>query len=50
MDGNNTYETVVIPRVVTAQILQMAHGNLGHNGTHRTYTPLKRLLLERFKT
>ena len=31
IDGNNTYETVVIPRVVTAQILQMAHDNLGHN-------------------
>ena len=43
VDGNNTYETVIIPRVVTAQILQMAHDNLGHNGTHRTYTLLKRL-------
>ena len=31
MDGNNTYETVVIPRVVTTQILRMAHDNLGHN-------------------
>ena len=43
VDGNNTFETVIIPRVVTAQILQMAHDNLGHNGTHRTYTLLKRL-------
>ena len=43
VDGNNTYETVIIPRVVTAQILWMAHDNLGHNGTHRTYTLLKRL-------
>ena len=43
VDGNNTYETVVIPRIVTAQILWMAHDNLGHNGTHRTYTLLKRL-------
>ena len=43
VDGNNTYETVVIPKVVTAQILQMAHDRLGHNGTHRTYTLLKRL-------
>ena len=43
LDGNNTYETVIIPRVVTAQILQMADDNLGHNGTHRAYTLLKRL-------
>ena len=43
VDGNNTYETVIIPRVVTAQILWMVHDNLGHNGTHRTYTLLKRL-------
>ena len=43
MDGNNIYETIIIPRVVTAQILCMVHDNLGHNGTHRTYTLLKRL-------
>ena len=42
-DGNDTYETTVIPRVITAQILWMAHDNLGHNGTHRMYTLLKRL-------
>ena len=43
IDGNNTYETTIIPRAITAQILWMAHNNLGHNGTHRTYTLLKRL-------
>ena len=43
MDGDNTYETTVIPRALTTQILQMAHDELGHNGTHRTYTLLKRL-------
>ena len=43
VDGNNTYETVIIPRAVTAQILWMVHDNLGHNRTHRTYTLLKRL-------
>ena len=42
-DGKNTYETIVLPRSLTAQILKMAHDNLGHNGTHRTYTLLKRL-------
>ena len=42
-DGDNMYETIVLPRALTAQILKMAHDNLGHNGTHRTYTLLKRL-------
>ena len=43
IDGDSTYETTVIPRALTTQILQMAHDELGHNGTHRTYTLLKRL-------
>ena len=43
MDGDNTYETTVIPRTLMTQILQMAYDELGHNGTHRTYTLLKRL-------
>ena len=43
IDGNNTYETTMIPRAITAQILWMLHDNLGNNGTHRTYTLLKRL-------
>ena len=43
IDGNNTYETTIIPKAITAQILQMAHDDLGHNGTHRMYTLLKRL-------
>ena len=42
-DGDNTYETIVLPRALTTQILRMAHNNLGHNGTHRTYMLLKRL-------
>ena len=42
-EGNNTYETTVIPRALTGQIFRMAHDELGHNGTHRTYTILKRL-------
>ena len=33
MEGNNTYETTVVPRVLTGQILRMAHDELGHNGT-----------------
>ena len=43
IDGNNTYETVVLPRALTAQVLKMAHDDLGHNGTHRTYMLLKQL-------
>ena len=43
LEGDNTYETTVIPRALTAQILRMTHDKLGHNGTHRTDTILKRL-------
>ena len=42
-DGNNMYKTVVLPRALIAQVLKMAHNDLGHNGTHRTYMLLKRL-------
>ena len=42
-DGDYTYETVIIPRTLTPQILQMAYDELGHNGTHRMYILLKRL-------
>ena len=43
LEGNSTYETTVIPRALIGQILRMAHDELGHNGTHRTYIMLKRL-------
>ena len=43
IDSDKTYETVILPRALTAQILKMAHDDLGHNGTHRTYMLLKRL-------
>ena len=43
MDGNDTYESIVILRSLIPQILHMAHDKLGHNGTHRTYVLLKRL-------
>ena len=42
-DGNNTCETIVLPRALIAHLLKMAHDNLGHNRTHRTYMLLKRL-------
>ena len=40
---DRTYKTIVLPRALTAQVLRMAHDDLGHNGTHRTYMLLKRL-------
>ena len=40
-DGNDTYETTVIPRSLVLQVLHMAHNELGHNGTCRTYVALK---------
>ena len=43
VDGNNTYETTVIPRSLIPQVLQLVHDKLGHNWTHRTYILLKRL-------
>ena len=43
VEGNDTYETIVIPRSLMPQVLHMVHDKLGHNGTHRTYVLLKRL-------
>ena len=43
VDGDNTYETIVMPKSLTLKILQMAHDELGHNGTYWTYILLKRL-------
>ena len=37
LDGDNTYETIAVPKALTAQILRMAHDELGHNRTHQTY-------------
>ena len=41
VDGNDTYNTTVIPRSLVPQVLHLAHDELGHNGTHRTYVLLK---------
>ena len=42
-DSDKIYETVVLPKALTAQILKRAHDDLGYNGTHRTYMLIKRL-------
>ena len=43
IEGDNTYETTVVSKALTAQLLKMAHDELGQNGTHGTYILLKRL-------
>ena len=43
IDGDNTYEIIVVPKSLTAQIHRMVHDELGHNGTHRTYILLRKL-------
>ena len=42
-DSDKIYETLVLPKALTAQILKMAHDDMGHNGTHTTYMLIKRL-------
>ena len=42
-DNDKMYETTVLPRALTAQVLKRAHDDLRHNGTHRTYMLIKRL-------
>ena len=42
VDDDKTYEALVLPRALIAQVLKMAHDDLGHNGTHRTYMLLKK--------
>ena len=44
IDGDKTYKTVILPRALTTQVLKMAHDDLGHNGTHRTYNMLLKRL------
>ena len=43
IDGDNTHKTFILPRALTAQVLKMAHDDMAHNGTHRTYMLLKQL-------
>ena len=34
LDGDNTCETIVVPKALTARIFRMVHDKLGHNRTH----------------
>ena len=51
-DNDKMYETIVLPRALTAQVLKMAHDDLGHNGTHQDIhvIDIQVVLLERSKT
>ena len=39
---NKRFEVVVLSQVLTSAVLQLAHEGLGHNGSPRTYTLIKR--------
>ena len=41
IDGGHEFCTIYLPSVLTFQVLQTAHGDLGHNGFPRTYAALK---------
>ena len=41
-DGKQKFGVVVLPQVLSNAALQLAHEGLGHNGSPRTYTLLKR--------
>ena len=48
-DNKQWFEAIVIPRELSAVVLKLAHHDLEHNGSARTYMILRRNLLERFK-
>ena len=43
IDGGHEFHTIYLPSVLTFQVLQTAHDDLGHNGFSRTYAALKRV-------
>ena len=50
-DNKQRFEVIVIPRDLSKVVLKLAHDDLGHNGSARTYMIVqKKLLLERFET
>ena len=51
-DNRQRFDTIVVPEHYTLALLRLAHDELGHNGSSRTYMMLRRLyiLLERNET
>ena len=43
IDGGHEFRAIYLPSVLTFQVLQTAHDDLGHNGFPRTYAALKRV-------
>ena len=43
VESGETYEVIVVPRILIGTVLKLAHDDLGHNGSTRTYMALKRL-------
>ena len=43
IDGGHKFRAIYLPSVLTFQVLQTAHDDLGHNGFPRTYAALKRV-------
>ena len=41
-DNKQWFETIVIPRELSTVVLKLAHDDLGHNGSARTYMILRR--------
>ena len=41
-DNKQKFEVIVIPRDLSTVVLKLAHDDLGHNGTARTYMILRR--------
>ena len=42
-DNKQRFETIVVPEHYTLALLRLAHDELGHNGSSRTYMMLRRL-------
>ena len=43
IDGGHEFHAIYLPSILTFQVLQTAHDDLGHNGFPRTYAALKRV-------
>ena len=41
-DNKQKFEVIVIPKYLSTVVLKLAHDDLGHNGSARTYMILRR--------
>ena len=47
IDGGHEFHAIYLPSILTFQMLQTAHDDLGHNGFPRTYAALKRVFFRK---